>query len=78
MDKLPNPMHVGDFYLAAILEELKGLRADQARAPAVINNGPIEFRGVDKEPPPPGWAPSDDPPSGETTEPKSKRQRKRR
>ena len=33
MAKLPNPTHVGDFYLAAILEELKGLRADQARAP---------------------------------------------
>ena len=36
MAELPPPMHVGDFYLAALLEEFKGLRADLAlaRAPA--------------------------------------------
>ena len=46
MAKLPNPAMVGDFYLAAILEELKGLRADMARAPAVQTKpeGVTEFR----------------------------------
>ena len=32
--RLPNPTSVGDFYLKAILDELRGLRADKARAPA--------------------------------------------
>ena len=38
MAKLPPPMQVGDFYLAALLDEIKGLRADLAlaRAPAVV------------------------------------------
>ena len=46
MAKLPNPVQVDDFYLAAILDEIKGLRADLAvaRAPAVVNNGPTELR----------------------------------
>ena len=75
---LPTPVSREDVYLAAILEELEGLRADMARAPEDIVNtttGPIEFRGVDREPPPPGWAPSEEPPSGEPEKPKSKRRK---
>lgn len=63
MAELPKPIQVGDFYLAAILDELKGLRADlaAARAPVVVNNGPVEFREPDRQgmetrggtPPPP-------------------------
>jgi hypothetical protein len=44
--KLSRPMTVGDEYLAAILDELKGLRADLADGPrpVVIKNGPVELR----------------------------------
>ena len=44
---LPTPVSREDVYLAAILEELEGLRADRARAP---EPGAVkEFRG-DKAP----------------------------
>ena len=43
--ELPTPVSREDVYLAAILEELVGLRADQARAPEAVK----EFRG-DKAP----------------------------
>ena len=77
---LPTAVSREDVYLAAILEELVGLRADMdsARAPEPEPEAVREFRGVDREPPPPGWAPSEEPPSGEPEKPKSKRQRKRR
>jgi hypothetical protein len=44
--KLPKPMTIGDEYLAAILDELKGLRAEMAdgRTPVIIQNGPVELR----------------------------------
>ncbi len=48
--KLSRPTSVGDEYLAAILDELKGLRADLADGPGpvIIQNGPVELReGVD-------------------------------
>ena len=48
MAKLPNPAMVGDFYLAAILEELKGLRADMARAPEPEPEAVREFREPEK------------------------------
>ena len=55
MAKLPNPLQVGDFYLAALLDEIKGLRADldAARAPACVNNGVVELRGASAAKPEP-------------------------
>ena len=43
---LPNPVMRDELYLAAILEELEGLRADMdsARAPATVNQT-VEIRG---------------------------------
>ena len=52
MDKakreVPTPVMRDEVYLAAILEELVGLRADMVRAPAAVKQT-IEFRG-DKAP----------------------------
>ena len=68
--ELPTPVSREDVYLAALLEELEGLRADMdsARAPATVKQT-VEIRGdvraaikeIKKNPP----------------EPKSKRQRKK-
>ena len=46
---LPNPVMRDELYLAAILEELMGLRADMARAPEPEPEAVREFRG-DKAP----------------------------
>jgi hypothetical protein len=70
MAELPPPMQVGDFYLEAILDEIKGLRADleKARAPVVVNNGPTELREPKAERSRPTPAPQEDRPSVEITE----------
>ena len=46
MAKLPSPITIGDEYLAVLLDELRGLRADLAlaRAPAVVKVDPVELR----------------------------------
>ncbi len=49
--EVPPPVTREEAYFAAILDELKGLRADQARAPAVPEPGPIrEPRLIDEIP----------------------------
>ena len=79
---LPTPVMGDEVYLAAILEELVGLRADMdsARAPEAGTTGPIEIRGDLTKEEIRGVAMKETDAIRDIAEslPKSKRQRKRR